>query len=141
MNIRHPFLMCAVMAVTVMPIRPASALPCSASSPSSGIVLAKYKSIAATTDPILANVRQARGLPAISAAAVVMVTDTAICRQAIGAYNNALAPDSATTTQLHVIRFGSTRYVVFDELRKAGEWIMSIVFDPSFSQIISRGSE
>ncbi|HEX6573468.1 MAG TPA: hypothetical protein VF042_00740 [Gemmatimonadaceae bacterium] len=126
---------------TIFSARPAAALSCSVPSNASTGILAKYKWLATTTDPVVVAHRQAKGLFALAATEVTLVTDSVVCRQAVSAYNGALAPDSITTTQLHVIRFGPTRYVVFDELRKAGEWIISFVFTSSFAQVLSRGSE
>lgn len=141
MNGRLTLVLSSIMAATPIAIHTASAAPCSPPSSTSSSLLAKYKFLATTTNPILVAHRQTRGLPAVAANQVELVADTTTCRQAVDAYNNALAPDAATTTQLHVFRFGSTRYVVFDELRKAGEWIMSVVFSSNFAQIISHGSD
>lgn len=70
-----------------------------------------------------------------------MVTDSAICRAAVAAFRKAMLPDSAKTTEVHVIRSGLTRYIVVDEFRKAGECMTSVIFHATFTQVLNIESE
>ena len=85
--------------------------------------------------------RQDKGLTAVARGEVAPIVEPSLCSRAVEAFNKAFAPEPETTTQVHVIRFGSTRYVVADESRRAGQWIYSAVFDSSFAKVLSRGNE
>jgi hypothetical protein len=115
--------------------------PCSKSNETSRILLQRYSWLATTTEPFTVAERADKGLTATSPSGVTLVEDPAVCRSAVKAFNAAFAPDPATTTEVHVIRFGSIGYIVVDEFRTAGEWLYSAVFDPTFTKVLSRGRE
>ena len=129
-----------LLAVTLAALHPraASASPCSTNAETADILLKKLKWLAETTDPANVTARQVQSLPNIAATQVTLVADTTICRSALNAYNGALLPDSRTSTSVVVVRFGSTRFVVIDELRTAGEWLYTVVFNAAFTQVYSR---
>jgi hypothetical protein len=115
--------------------------PCHRPNETSQILIQRYKWLATTIESTTVADRQAKGLPAIPSSEVALVADSAVCRLAVRAFNYAFAPDSASTTEVHVIRFGPTRYVVIDESRRAGEWLYRAVFDSTFVMVMSRGRE
>lgn len=140
------FLMVGVLLVTITGtassgLSVAADSPCSTPNDGSATLLASYKWLATATDTSNVARRQAMGLSSIAASEVSLVADTAVCRTAVNAINNALLPESATTTEVHVLRFGATRYVVFDEFRTAGEWIYRVIFNASFSQVFNIGRD
>jgi len=118
-----------------------NALPCSTPGDLSANLVATYKWLATATDTSNVARRLKMGLPAIESSEVTLVADTAVCRNAVNAFNAALLPDSATTTEVYVIRFGSTRYVVVDDLRRAGEWAYRVIFDSAFTQVLNVGRD
>ena len=115
--------------------------PCSQPNETSQILLSSYRWLATTTSAPNVEDRQSMGLQSLSASDVSLVDNPTICSRAIVAFNRAFEPDPPTTKEVHVLRFGATRYVVVDEYRRAGEWIYRATFDSSFRQVLSRGRE
>lgn len=117
------------------------AAPCSPQNQLGQDLLASYRWLAETDDSLNVVERRSKGLFAVPRAEVELSSDRKVCSRAVRAFNIAFAPEPATTKEVHVIRFGRTRYVVVDESRKAGEWIYSAVFDSSLNTVLSLGRE
>ena len=114
---------------------------CTAPNETTNILLSKYRWLATTTSAPNVQDREAMGLPFLSSSEVRVVVDAPTCSRAVVAFNRAFEPDPSTTTEVHVLRFGPTHYVVVDEHRTAGEWLYRATFDSSFTRILSRGRE
>ena len=137
-----PAFFCVLASASITSARPAAVdSPCSTQGDVSTALLSSYKWLATATDTSNVASRQTMGLPAIAASEVSLVADTAVCRTAVNAFNNALLPEAASTLSVHVIRFGPTRYAVFDENRMAGEWIYRVIFNTAFTQVVNIGRD
>ena len=109
----------------------------------------RYTPLATSTYPSHVANREALGIPAASAADVVLVTDSALCARAGAAYAQAerdsaltggrLAQpgDSALGRVVYLIRIAN-RYLVADSANVAGEWNITWVFDSTLTTPIRR---
>lgn len=82
--------------------------------------------------------RELLGIPRLTQDQVGFVTDSATCNQAAAAYT--LAENDSTNHQVYVFRLGSTRYLVVDRKKYGGEWLISWLFDASFTPIARLGT-
>lgn len=111
--------------------------PCGQSLPSALRMLSNYRYVAVSDDSVNSSWREGNGLPSVDSNTVVLVTDTVVCRHALNAYNAALLPDTARSVSVHVLRYGSARYIVADSARISGEWVPNVIFDTLFSRVIA----
>lgn len=89
------------------------------------------KDLVTTTDSLMVDFRTTVGLPALPADRVTLVSDSAVCRRVLGAYN-ARARVPASAEGLYVLRAGDL-YVAADPTARAGEWVVWFIFDRSFT--------
>lgn len=73
-------------------------------------------------------------IPPVSAGQVTVVTAAATCDSLRTAYAQALGVSSASSLSLIVIKAESV-YVVNDPSRRAGEWVLSNVFNLQFERL------
>lgn len=111
------------------------ASPCRPQGATSADMLTDYQYLAQSTHSLTTRWRQKLGLSAVPSAQVVIVSDTTTCRRALNAYNTALLPDTLYSSQVDVIKYGTTRFIVADSARIDGEWTPHIVFDTAFTVI------
>jgi hypothetical protein len=100
-------------------------------------MLSNYRYVAVLTDSVNNAWRERTGLASVDSNAVVLVTDTVVCRRALNAYNAALLPDTAKSVSANVVTYGSERYIVSDSARISGEWVPNVIFDTLFSRVIA----
>jgi hypothetical protein len=106
------------------------------------IVLTGYvlelKGTVSGTDSFHIDERTHLNLPQLPADSVTAVTDSTTCQRAALAYGRNLSvPDTTTARQVYAIRVGATRYVVADPGVTKGEFIINMVFDSSFTTMLS----
>jgi len=78
-------------------------------------------------------------LPQLPDDSVTAVTDSTTCNRAAIAYGrNLTVPDTTTPRQVYVVRVGSTRYIVGDPQVTAGEFMIDIPFDSSFTTVFGK---
>lgn len=109
--------------------------PCRTQGTPSADMLSRYQYIAQATNSLTTRWRSKIGLSSVPSAQVVIVSDTTTCRRAVNAYNAALIPDTLISSQVDVVKYGTTRYIVADSARIDGEWTPHIVFDTAFAVI------
>jgi len=112
--------------------------PCAAIDENSTDILEDYRWSDTTSDTAAVSWRQRVSLPVVPVTQILIVTDTAVCRRAVGVYNAALA-DSGDVRQsvvATVIKWGPTRFAISDTTHNAGEWTLHMVVDSSFSQVL-----
>ncbi|HSE65405.1 MAG TPA: hypothetical protein VLB12_00365, partial [Gemmatimonadales bacterium] len=73
-------------------------------------------------------------IPAVSANQVVVVTTTATCDSLRTAYAQALGVSPVASLSVIVIKADSV-YVVNDPSRRAGEWVLSNIFNLQFQRL------
>lgn len=97
----------------------------------------RYTTIA--TDSATGESRAQLGIPLLSANQVTFVTDSTSCRQASAAYTQAEG-DNVSGRLVYLLRLGSSRYLVVDKNKYAGEWLIVWVFDSAFTPLIRLAS-
>lgn len=103
------------------------------------MALKDYVTVLATSnDAVDVATRLEYGLPQVAASEIALVSDTALCRLAAEAYHRvAIHSNTGGIAPVHVIQYGSTRFVVLDPDTKRGEFALSVVFDSLWQWIAS----
>ena len=103
-------------------------------------MLETYRFADTTTDVGMTIWRQGIGLPVVPVSQITIVTDAAVCRRGLLAYNAIVTRGSLhAATTVNVLRYGSTRYIVSDPSQTAGEWFHEAVVDRLFQKIAVAG--
>lgn len=89
-----------------------------------------------STDPALVRERISDSLSAVSEREVVPVSDSATCKKALDAYNEALGSRGrgpTASTEVIVVRVWRDRYMVSDPGQRCGEWIYTMIMSGAFN--------
>ena len=107
--------------------------PCRAADAQSDDMVSLYQYIATSSDADNTAWRTTAGLSAVSLSQVVLLNDTTLCRRAVNAYNAAMP--SAQSTEVFLVKYGTTRYVMQDPAHNAGEYELHLITDSAFVKV------
>jgi len=98
-----------------------------------------YRTIVSGVDSFSIGERSSLSLPQLPDDSVTAVSDSTTCNRAAIAYGlNLSVPDTTTSRQLYVVRIGPTRYAVADPQMNAGEFLINMIFDSSFTTMFAK---
>lgn len=94
--------------------------------------IAELVKLTASTDADTASWRQVVSLPAVSASAIALVSDSTICAQALSAFNAAAQFDEGAAANLYLFSVGNV-YLAENPHFLSGEFTQHFVFDSTFA--------
>jgi hypothetical protein len=132
------FMLISACSLTAVPAT-AQTYSCAASNEPTTVGLQDYVVRLTGGDPNLLKKRQAYHLPAATASQVQVVKTKSVCQQAAQAYNKAVRGPSAPqiSRTVVVIKVANSRYVVQDPAELQGEFNVTVIFDASFTPLVS----
>lgn len=131
-------ILAAVFSIATIGSSPAAGAPrkfasaCYGASSYSALQISALVSITGTTDTKGVAWRESVGLPAATPSNIALVSDSAVCAQALTALNQTAQYDGGPATGLYLISVGSS-YVASNPNFPLGEWTQQFVFDSSFT--------
>lgn len=103
--------------------------PCRTPDSQSDDMVSLYQYVATSSDADNTAWRTTAGLSGVSLNQVVLSADTTLCRRAINSYNAALSTQSS---EVFLVKYGTTRYIIQDPTHTAGEYQLHLITDSAF---------